>query len=265
MAYNIVVELYNNVANDFQLMDVITKSEHGLLRDANYCIRNKVGVIVREVSIMTNKLNGESHTRYDDDKPRTSECYYNGNLHGKNVNYFYNGDDVYTTIKYMHHGLEHGQTSIYQNEKLIKQHYMKYDVYNGPYKSWFDNDQLCVDCYYHNGKLDGKYKRWFENGQLETECCYRDGKLDDKYDTYEGMYRKWYSDEQICDHRNYINGNNYDGLSEELYGNYELAIITNYKHKKLVNYKIFNNPKKRKVNDCNHTEYTEAKRMKQST
>ena len=54
-------------------------------------------------------------------------------------------------------------------------HYKK-GVYNGLYKSWYQNDNPKFEAYYADGKPDGSWKEWYENGNLMRNNNFKKGK-----------------------------------------------------------------------------------------
>jgi hypothetical protein len=63
-------------------------------------------------------------------------------------------------------------------------------VYEGEFKSWYDNGQMDTHCFYRDGQREGEFKTWHSNGQMDTQGFYRDGKR-------EGEFKTWHPNGQM--------------------------------------------------------------------
>jgi len=81
------------------------------------------------------------------------------------------------------------------------EHYFlnKNDVYEGEYKSWYENGQLCEHSFYVDGDLHGEFKSWHENGQLSEHDFYENGDL-------HGEIKRWRENGELIEHMFFEHG-----------------------------------------------------------
>lgn len=108
-----------------------------------------VGVTGNYVS---DKLEGEVKSYYDDGKLYGTRTYQNGLLEGRQI--------------YLH-----------PNGKTLLEHHFLNDTLNGPYHTYYENGKSEEVFTYNKGKEDGIYQYYYENGQLWIEKEYKNGLL----------------------------------------------------------------------------------------
>jgi antitoxin component YwqK of YwqJK toxin-antitoxin module len=248
------------------------------------------GKIIKYKTYKMGKLHG--HYRDHSNGQRVVLCYYtNDKLDGLySVSILLNNELVLVEQCQFKDGVRNGLSESYTDGKLsISCNYLD-DEFHGQFTQYYNNsqsqrNQIWNQCNYSHGERHGQYNEWYENGNLKSTVHY----VDDFIDSYQiewysdgqlktstlmvngkcnGIYQHWYPDGQLQYHCTYVNGkidgtfNSWDNdgvLTTQLIKN-GVKII----NKSLVNKINVNNQTKRKVNDYDKTEYTEAKRMKYS-
>lgn len=191
------------------------------------------------------KREGDWNFYFFSGKLKAKEHYVNGDLEGKQVSYFENGQ--LATEKYFAHDTLNGSYSEYfvvgslrsqvnyKNglaEGIKKEYYSGggvratttyvHSVENGPYFSYYQNGQKYDSAFYKDGKLEGNFKAYYENGVLMREGSY-------VKDQAEGEWKTYYPGGQLKEKMNFSNGK-LEGAYEEYFENGQL--LTKYINKK---------------------------------
>ncbi|RTL60329.1 MAG: hypothetical protein EKK37_05690 [Sphingobacteriales bacterium] len=173
------------------------------------------------------------------------ENYKDGELDGKGINYFPNGNidniGVYKNgkaageFKYFTYAgrkritvnFEDGKVDglrmeYFPNENVHYAETYKADSLDGTYKTYYQGGQLETELTYINGQAEGKTKTYYETGELATEGLY-------EHSRRSGTWKRYHKNGKLKSIESYINGL-LEGAYEEYYDNGKL--FTKYQNKK---------------------------------
>jgi antitoxin component YwqK of YwqJK toxin-antitoxin module len=123
---------------------------------------------------VSDQLDGEIKSFYDNGKLYGTRPYSKGKRIGKHI-YFYSNGAIQFELNFVNDTLNGLYQAYYQNGKIQESFYYKMDNINGDYKYYYDNGQLWIEKEYENGLLMNVIGNYDKEGKARDKGTLKDG------------------------------------------------------------------------------------------
>lgn len=190
-------------------------------RTGNWSFYNFDGSLDAVENYKAGELEGRGINYFSNGNINNTGVYKNGNATGE-FNYYTYAGRKRINLNFVDGKIDGIRKEYFANEAVHYAESYKADSLDGAYKSYYENGQLETELTYVNGQAEGKTKAYYETGELSLEGQY-------EHNQRSGIWKRYHKNGKLKTVEPYVNGL-LEGLYEEYYPNGKL--FTKYQNKK---------------------------------